>query len=316
MSVVHVELPIDVLAPDDDYRALAARLQARSMLVTPLIARNRTVGAITYVMGPSGRRYDDDDLQLLAEELSERIALGIDNATLYATARSAIRAREELLAVVSHDLRNPLNVVQLALAMIEGDPDTLVAALPRAKRGVERMQRLIEDLLELARIDSGTLLVETRKIEVSTILDDVFEQHRILAQSKGISLVRVGDEPEFAAIADRHRLSQALSNLLGNSIKFTPVGGTIRLGAESRDHSVVFSVSDTGAGIAREHLDHIFDRFWQPEQRRDGVGLGLAIVKGIVDAHRGSIEVESAIGKGTTFRIVLAASEKSVASAS
>ncbi len=304
-SVLHPAISM-TLAPTAAYRASVERMGVRAMLVTPLIARDRIVGTMTYLMGPSGRAYDED-LQLLAEELAERIALGIDNASLYASARSAIRSREELLAVVSHDLRNPLNVVQLALAMIKDDPDVLAGALPRAERGVQRMQRLIEDLLELARIDAGTLHIDAQGTEVTSIIDDIYEQHRGLAQTKGISLVREGSRLAVQAVADRHRLGQALTNLLGNSLKFTPTGGTIRIGAETRADGVVFSISDTGSGIAREHLDHIFDRFWQPEQRRDGVGLGLAIVKGIVDAHQGSIEVESSPGQGTTFRIVLAA---------
>ncbi|MDQ3364082.1 MAG: ATP-binding protein [Myxococcota bacterium] len=291
------------IAPDPAYADLCHRLDTRSMLVTPLIARGRVVGAISGVMGSSGRAYDDDALRL-AEEVAERVALGIDNASLYASAQRAIRGRDELIAVVSHDLRNPLNIVTLALQMVDRDPETLRSALPRAMRGVDRMQRLIDDLLDVARIDNGTLNVELRPVDLGSILEDAFEQHKVLAADKRIHLVRAFDG-QIAAVADRHRLGQALANLVGNSLKFTPAGGSIRIGAEGDGARVAMWVADTGPGIAPEHLDHIFDRFWQPEQRRDGIGLGLAIVKGIVDAHGGSIEVDSRLGAGTTFRILL-----------
>jgi signal transduction histidine kinase len=226
----------------------------------------------------------------------------------------AVRGRDELLAVVSHDLRNPLNIVALALQMMEGDPATAGNALPRAKRAADRMLRLIEDLLDVARIDAGTLSVEPTRVEVAALLDELFEQNRVLAADRRIVLVRDYDRHVGFALADRHRLGQVVTNLVGNALKFTPVAGTIRLGAETRGDRIAIWVSDTGPGIPPEHLGHIFDRFWQPHQRRDGVGLGLAIVKGIVDAHGGTIEVESTPGVGTTFRILLTRVEPRVTS--
>ncbi|HEU0036816.1 MAG TPA: hybrid sensor histidine kinase/response regulator [Kofleriaceae bacterium] len=303
-TIVLADFEPAMFAADPQARDGLERLGARSMMVTPLVARDRVVGAITYVMARSGRRYDGDELRLLAEEVGQRIALGIDNATLYSTAQRAIRGRDELLAVVSHDLRNPLGVVALALAMIERDPSSLAGTLARAKRGVDRMQRLIDDLLDIARIDAGTLVVDPRPVDVRVLVDEAYEAHRALAQDKGIALVR-GELIGCAVLADRHRIGQALGNLIGNALKFTPAGGTIRIAAAERAGTAVISVADSGIGIPREHLDKIFERFYQPERRRDGVGLGLAIVKGIVDAHGGSIEVESAPDHGTTFRIAL-----------
>jgi signal transduction histidine kinase len=281
--------------------------ELRAMYITPLIARDRVVGAITFAMTSSAGF--GDDLQQLADDVSDRIALGIDNARLYNAAQRAIRGRDELLAVVSHDLRNPLNLVGLALQMLEHDPGALSSALPSAKRGVDRMQRLIEDLLDVARIDSGTLAIEARPTSLLTILDEAFEQHRALANDKKITLVRDYERRPGGVIADRHRIGQALSNLIGNALKFTSPGGSIRIGGDCSGDRGVLWVADTGPGIPPEHLPHMFDRFWQPSRGRDGVGLGLAIVKGIVDAHAGSIEVESVPGAGTTFRIVLRATE-------
>lgn len=296
-------------APDAGYRELCAKLGVRAMLVTPLVARGRVVGALSTVMGRSHRTYDADLCQL-ATEVAERIALGIDNASLYHAAQRAIRGRDELLAVVSHDLRNPLNLIGLALQMMEQDPSALDASLPSAKRGVDRMQRLIEDLLDVARIEAGTLTVEPSAMMLSSLLEDAYEQHRVLAADKRVALVREFDRRLGGVLADRHRMSQAISNLLGNALKFTPAGGQIRIGGEVRGDRAVLWVTDSGPGIPAEHVGHIFDRFWQPKRgTRDGVGLGLAIVKGIVDAHAGSIDVESEPGKGTTFRITLTAAE-------
>ncbi len=305
---VHIESfdPSTVYA-SREYAELVGRFGARSLFVTPLLARGRVVGAITYALG-EGRVFDED-LRSLAIEISDRIALGIDNATLYQAAQRAIRGRDELLAVVSHDLRNPLNLVGLALQMIEADAEALSSSLPSAKRGVDRMQRLIEDLLDVARIDSGTLSVELRPVSLHTLLEDAFEQHRALAADRRITLVRDFDTRLGGVFADRHRMSQAISNLVGNAIKFTPPGGSIRIGGESQDEQAQLWVSDTGPGIAAEHVPHVFDRFWQPQRGRDGVGLGLAIVKGIVGAHGGAIEVESQPGVGTTFKITLKAAD-------
>jgi signal transduction histidine kinase len=193
--------------------------------------------------------------------------------------------------------------------MIEQDPHSLTAAVPSAKRGVDRMQRLIEDLLDVARIEAGTLTVEPRATSLAALLEDSFEQHRVLAADKRITLVREFDKRLGGVIADRHRMAQAIANLIGNALKFTPAGGSIRIGGESRGDRAMMWVADTGPGIPPEHVSRIFDRFWQPKRGRDGVGLGLAIVKGIVDAHGGRIAVESSEGAGTTFRIALRAAE-------
>ncbi|HSN27375.1 MAG TPA: ATP-binding protein [Kofleriaceae bacterium] len=308
-TAVLPELDYATLAPTMRYLELAKELQIRNAMVVPLISRGRVIGAMTGMLGASQRVYTDE-LRRLAEDAAERIAIGIDNASLYAEAQRAIRGRDELLAVVSHDLRNPLNIIALALQMMESDASTVSSALPRAKRGADRMLRLIEDLLDVARIDSGTLRVEPSRTDLVGLLDDQLEQHRVLAADRRITLVRDFERGLGHVLADRHRIGQALANLVGNALKFTPPGGTIRIGADVRGDRVAIWVADTGPGIPSEHLGHIFDRFWQPQQRRDGVGLGLAIVKGIVDAHGGAIEVESTVGIGTTFRFTLPRAEQ------
>ncbi len=303
-TVIQLDRLDGAFESSEAYQRLLSKLEGGATLIVPLLARGRVCGALTCIMGPSRRAYDHD-LRGLALEVAEGLALGVDNANLYAAAQRAIRGRDELLAVVSHDLRNPLNIVALALQAIAGDPEMMAGALPRALRGVDRMQRLIEDLLDVARIESGTLQVDLRPIDVTSIIEDAYEQHRGLAADKKITLVREFDRTILGARADRHRLSQAIANLVSNAFKFTQPGGTIRVGGEQRGDRIALWIGDTGPGIPPEHLDHIFDRFWQPTRRRDGVGLGLAIVKGIVDAHHGVVEVDSVPGAGTTFRILL-----------
>ena len=293
------------VSPDARYREVATRAGVRSVMVTPLVAAGRVIAAISYVMGPSGRSFRDED-QLLAEEIAARIALALENARLYGEAQRAIRARDELLAVVSHDLRNPLGVVSLAVRMMETAAEARRPQfIQRAQRGLARMQRIIEDLLDVARIDSGTLKVNPEATELAVVLDDAYELHRPLATEREIFLVRDYLPPLGIVLADRDRVAQVLSNLLGNALKFTPKGGTVRLGAKLSPEGASVYVQDTGPGIAADGLRHVFDRFWQASHRPDGVGLGLAIAKGIVEAHGGKIDVESAPGSGASFRFVL-----------
>ena len=311
LRVVETREPIEIplidlasYASDARTRSIAEQLGARSMLTVPLLARDRALGAVTMTLGRSGRVLDDD-LRQLAADAAEHIAMGIDNSLHYAAAQRAIRARDELIAVVSHDLRNPLGVISLSLQMMEHEPTSVASTLPRAQRAADRMLRLIEDLLDIARIDSGTLRVELEPVEIGVFIDEAWEHHRALAAAKNISLVRRVDGAVGSALADKNRLLQAVGNLLGNALKFTPARGTITLDASRRGDQVVIAVSDSGVGIAAEHLAHIFDRYWQRDRNQGGIGLGLAIVKGIVDAHGGTIEVTSTPGRGTTFSIVL-----------
>jgi signal transduction histidine kinase len=282
-------------------RGLAEKLCAHALLITPLVARDRAIGAISCALVASDRQYTEED-QLLAEEVAAHIALAMENAMLFQKAQEAVQARDGLLAVVSHDLRGPLDVVSLALSLLEGGAtEAQLGLLARARRGVERMTRLIEDLLDIARIDAGTLTIIPAPVPVFELLEEVYELHRPLAAAKKIELVRETRGAPRTLALDRHRMTQAISNLLGNALKFTPPGGTVRLAVDAREDAVTIQVSDSGPGIPRADLPRVFDRFWQRERNSKGVGLGLAIVKGIIDAHGGTISVESAEGAGATF---------------
>ena len=251
------------------------------------------------------RKKAEENAHRLAQT-EEALRLASENERLLADAQRALRARDELLAIVSHDLRNPLGVIDLALDLVVRDPANTGIALPRAQRAVDRMKRLIEDLLDISRIDAGTLRIEPQPTDLVPFLVEIAEQHRVLCAGKGVQFVADIAADIGIAEADHHRLAQVLGNVLSNALKFTPEGGKVSLVAHGDRERITISVADTGAGISREHLAHIFDRFWQaPSRKRDGVGLGLAIVKGIVDAHRGTIDVDSEPGTGTTFRVTL-----------
>ncbi len=172
-----------------------------------------------------------------------------------------MRGRDEMLAIVSHDLRNPLGVVDLSLDLIARDPSHLQTALLRARRAVDRMTTLIQDLLELSRIDAGKLEVKPVSTELLPLLADVVEQHRMLGEQKQLKVVG-----EFAPdlghiVVDPARLVQALGNLLGNAIKFTPPGGKVLLAAQRERDGVTLRVRDTGPGMPRDMLAHVFERF-------------------------------------------------------
>jgi signal transduction histidine kinase len=238
----------------------------------------------------------------------------LDNVRLMGEAHEALRAREDLLAIVSHDLRNPLGVVLASTALL------LKSNLPpdkqeRARRQVEaiqragnRMNRLIRDLLDFASIQAGRLSVSLRPQDVAAMVNEVLEVSEPLAAAKSQHLV-AEVAPELAIRCDHDRVIQLFSNLVGNAVKFTPDGGTITVRAAPEGEVVRFSVADTGPGISSDELPHVFDRYYQAQRKnRDGIGLGLSIARGIVEAHGGRIWVESrdtAPDQGTTFFFTL-----------
>lgn len=221
----------------------------------------------------------------------------------------SIRIRDEVLAIVSHDLRNPLNTVLASASLLTDLPLTseqVQKQIEIIKRTGTQMNRLLQDLLDVSRIDAGSLWIEPLPTDASQIISDTCSMFEHLAGAKNQTLVcQVADALPIIR-ADRERILQVFSNLLSNSIRLTPQEGIISLRAETRDSAVVFSVSDTGPGIPAEDLPYIFERFWQARRaRRIGAGLGLAIVKGIVEAHGGEITVQSELGRGTTFTFAI-----------
>jgi signal transduction histidine kinase/DNA-binding NarL/FixJ family response regulator len=277
-------------------------LNVTSALVLPLLARDRVVGALLVAL--RANRSFDAPMRALAEEVARRTALALDNAMLYRAMKRALRARDEMLAIVSHDLRNPLLIFGLTLQSIRRSLDTgrtpSAETLAKGTRAIARMERLINDLLDVARIDAGTFVVDKTPTDLAALLREAVEQHLPLASEKEIRL-QVSAPADLMIDADRHRLMQVMANLIGNAIKFTPEAGIISVSCGPGNFGARVVVADSGPGIAAESLPHVFDRFYQTDARSGGAGLGLTIAKGIVDAHGGSIGVDSAPGQGARF---------------
>jgi PAS domain S-box-containing protein len=226
-------------------------------------------------------------------------------------ARRAVRERDDMMAVVSHDLRNPLSTILMAASILQDDSSDAERMARQANticRAASHMSELLEKLLDVARLDSGQLTLEPTPLEANALLHEAAQliQPQADAESIRIEIEAVETRPRLPA--DRARLLQVLSNLLANAVEHTPQGGRITMRAEPADHAVEFFVTDTGRGIAPEDLPHVFDRFWQAStSTRRGAGLGLSIAKGVIEAHGGRIWVESEVGKGSTFAFSLPA---------
>jgi signal transduction histidine kinase len=265
------------------------RLESR----LPLLARSRLLGALVLASSHPSRRYRPQDFRL-AQELAHRAALAIENARLYQAAQRAIQAREEVLSIVAHDLRNPIHASQFAATVLrqqlpEEGAEKARKSVETIVRSSKRAIHLIQDLLDGARIEAGHLSIEQDRVPAARILIDAVESQELLATSSSVEL-RLDLPRELPDVwADRERLLQVFENLIGNAFKFTAAGGSITVGAAAQGKEGLFWVSDTGAGIPAENLPHLFERFYQVRRAdRRGAGLGLPTAKGIVEAHGGS----------------------------
>jgi signal transduction histidine kinase len=301
------------VAHDDNHLALLSGLGLTSMIILRLTTRRRLLGTLVLATSADSERlYDDHDIAI-ATEVARRVSAALERALLLRAAEHAARAREEVLAVVAHDLKNPVNTIQLAACFLldEVISDNQERGLERKTLGViaraaKQMDRLIRDLLDVAAIEAGRLALDAGPLAVEMIVNDALELLRPIAVSRSIALVAdlPGDLPRVTA--DRDRVLQVLSNLGGNAVKFSSEGGRVRIVAQAAGPVVEFAIHDNGAGISHGDLPHIFDRFWQQKPTaRLGTGLGLAIAKGIIDAHGGDLRAESEPGKGSCFTFTL-----------
>jgi len=226
--------------------------------------------------------------------------------------KQAIQSRDEMVGVISHELKNPLANMLLTSSLIQKilpkdtSLDKVRSLVEKIDPSVQRMNQLLLDLLDITRVESSALKVESKPSELAKIVQDVIGQHKTSAQEKNIQLSTDIHTALPNVFCDPARTMQILSNLVNNSIKFTSSGGSITIHAEKLEHEIEIRVTDTGNGISEEDLPHVFDRFWQKKDTAYiGTGLGLAIVKGLVDAQGGKIWVKSRPGIGTTFYFTL-----------
>jgi signal transduction histidine kinase len=250
---------------------------------------------------------------LFAANDLRRSALENDLARQVRREQEAVRARDELVAVVSHDLRNPMTVISMLCGMMQkafssDGPHTsrrISTAIDTMQQAAGRMNTLLEDLLDTSKIDAGRYSITPQKLDVGQMFEEAQALLAPLALDKDISISFAAD-PDLRIHADPERLFQVLSNLVGNAIKFTPRLGTVGVHAKSVGDEIVFTVRDSGEGIPKEHLPHVFDRYWTvKEGNPNGTGLGLYITQGIVEAHGGRIVAESEPGQGSEFRFTV-----------
>lgn len=322
--------------------ALFAEVGARSVLAVPLQARGRRFGVLVGVRsGAEDRRgqdgdadgdggdgngesrtghpfrqrpFDTEDLEV-AMELGRRVGVAVDNARLYREARRAVEARDEVLSAVSHDLGNPLQAIFIGLEALErsragrasGRPGQEEYYLTAIRRSAEVMERLIQDLLEVRRMEAGHLELDPLPRSIGPLVEEALEMLTPLARVKKIRVVNSIPKAGLPEVrVDGDRIQQVLSNLVGNAVKHTPEDGEVHLTCEVLPGELCLHVRDTGSGIPREDLGKVFDRFWRAGNRRGrGIGLGLAIARGIVRSHGGRIWAESEVGVGSVFSFSL-----------
>jgi signal transduction histidine kinase len=296
---------------DQEQLEVMRQLAYRSAMVVPLVSRSETLGVLMFAITDSDRRYDAADL-VLAEDLARRCALAVDNARLYRAAQEANRTKDRFLATLSHELRSPLNaVVTWAHLLRSGrlDEARTRRALSTIESSARLQARLIEDLLDIARVSSGKLHFEPGSVDVRSTIEASIDVVRAAADEKHITLDVVADVERCQVPGDATRLQQVFGNLLGNAVKFTQEGGTVTVELACGDSEAIVVVQDSGAGIPADQLPRIFEPFQQAgaaSVRKGGLGLGLAISRHLIELHHGTIRAESAgVGRGARFTITL-----------
>jgi PAS domain S-box-containing protein len=294
------------------------RQKARSLIGAPLIVEGRLIGVI-HADTARPRRFTEDDVRLL-QLAADRVALAIEHMRLYeveqqarSQAEEANRMKDEFLAIVSHELRSPLNAMLGYAAMLRRsglDAQKVKQAAEVIDRSGKAQLQLIDDLLDTARIISGKLRLEVEPVDLVSVIEQAVQTIKPAADAKGISLETNLPSEIGQITGDPSRLQQVVWNLLSNAVKFTPHGGLVEARLERVDPHICITVTDTGKGIGSDFLPHVFDRFRQADassaRRYGGLGLGLALVKYLVELHGGTIEVASAgEGQGATFKVTL-----------
>ena len=298
------------IAQTPEHLSMLQRLNPRSWMIVPMIARGHTLGTIAIVAAESDRRFSEDDL-LVVQELARRAAMAIDNARLYREAEAANRAKDEFLATLSHELRTPLTaIVGWATMLRDRDLDAATAeiALDTILRSAKTQSELVDDLLDVSRAVTGKLNLHLDDLDLVTIARDVVTAAKPSAEHRGIGLRFDAHARSLPVRGDDRRLRQVVWNLVANSIKFTDKGGHVDISVTASGDKARVSVSDTGRGIASDFMPFVWDAFRQADsstsREHGGLGLGLAVVRRIVEMHGGRVSaVSPGLGRGATFTV-------------
>ena len=300
----------------DRLQEVVAAIDPGAVMIVPLLVGDEVLGSMAFLAVRASCGFDERDLGL-AKELARRTAAAVDRARLYQKARDAVAVRDEVLGYVAHDIRSPLSAVAIAISLLARRPPGVEnerrrpVPMDNIVHALKRMNRIIDDLLDVTRLDCGALALELAGAEPRALVRAVMAELAPMAVVKGLTLTATVAEDLPRVRCDIARIEQVIANLIGNALKFTPKGGRVTVGVERVGGTRLrFSVTDTGQGMTREELSHAFDRFWQAKASSRGTaGLGLAICRGIVGAHGGEIVVASEPGAGSTVSFPLPVAE-------
>ena len=315
------ELTLDVMASyaiDERHRERLARFQLRSRITVPLVVRDKGIGALTLAQAESRRRYTEDDLAV-AIDLAHRAAAAVENAQLYERLREEDRRKDEFLATLAHELRNPLAPVRTALDVLRATDTSRSSIHAMMERQLGHMTRLIDDLLDVSRVSRGKIELQRSMLSVEQLVQHALEVSEPMLETANLSLKVEIRAKDLVVEGDPTRLALVLSNLLNNAAKFTPRGGRVTLSVERVAEEVELRLTDTGIGIPRDMLARVFEMFLQVGKEhaaQGGLGIGLTMVRRLVELHGGRVWAESeGEGRGSTFvvRLPLASAEASVA---
>lgn len=279
----------------------------RSALAIPLIAKKRARGVLMLVRGEGRAEFDATDFTLV-HQVGQRAALALEHARQHRAANDAVLARDEVLRIVAHDLRSLVATAGLSAyelkeaAATKGDEE----AVGRILGAMGQMDCLIQDILDVSKVEAGRLAMEPTELDAGGLLEEAVDAAQALAQDRQVGLVLVQPDELPRIRVDRVRALQVFSNLLGNAITYTSPGGRVSVSAQPLGNELIFCVRDEGPGIPEEELAHVFDRFWRARNAPGGgIGLGLSIARGIVTAHGGRIWAASVPGRGSHFCFTL-----------
>jgi signal transduction histidine kinase len=286
-------------------------LHTGAFACVPVVAGKHPIGVVSF--GFAAPRVFDGEQRTFIETLVNHVARAIERADLFEKVERAVQAREEILGIVAHDLRTPLAVISMTAAEMLDTAfvdDRRGRDAERILRNTRRMEHLIRDLLDFSQIEAARLAVDQASHRLEDVLRQAVETAQAMAATRMLELEMSAGVAEAMLLCDRERTLQVLGNLLGNALKFTPMGGCIRVRAGLREHEAVISVEDTGCGIAANEIPNLFERYWQSTRRSGapqgkGVGLGLFIAKALVEAQGGRIWVQSELGQGSSFSFSL-----------